>query len=363
MATNTIKQKGLMKNKILVTGSAGFIGFHLTKQLAELGFDVLGLDVINSYYSTRLKRDRLSELGFESGRVRRKKITTSSLYPNLRFIQADLADFEFVNELMLDNGFDCVIHLAAQAGVRYSIDNPRAYTHSNIDGFLSVLEGAKRTSVSHFIYASTSSVYGLNSDMPLNERQPTAHPMAFYAATKKANEMMAHSYSHLFDLPTTGLRFFTVYGPWGRPDMAISLFADAMIKGEPINLFNNGKMIRDFTFIDDIVSSITRLIDRPPRANTDWDSRKPRIDESSAPYQLFNVGNGKPVELMEYVKALEVSLGVEAQYNMMPIQPGDVLATHADTSSLANYVNFKPNTPVGTGVKKFAEWFKSYYLK
>ena len=259
---------------------------------------------------------------------------------------------------MVKQKFDYVVNLAAQAGVRYSIDNPRAYTHSNIDGFLSILEGARYSKVKHLVYASTSSVYGLNTGMPLSENDPTEHPMAIYAATKKANEMMAHSYSHLFDLPTTGLRFFTVYGPWGRPDMALFLFAKAMLKDEPINVFNHGNMIRDFTYVDDIVESITRLVVKPAKPNLDWTGNPPHIPTSSAPYQIFNIGNSAPVQLMDYIKALEKALGIKAKKNMMDIQQGDVPATHADVKALENYTGFRPKTSVEQGVQNFVEWYK-----
>ena len=256
-------------------------------------------------------------------------------------------------EMMKEEKFYYVVNLAAQAGVRYSIDNPLAYTHSNVDGFLSILEGARHSKVKHLVYASTSSVYGLNTAMPLKETTPTEHPMALYAATKKANEMMAHSYSHLFDLPTSGLRFFTVYGPWGRPDMALFLFAEAMRKGEAINVFNHGKMIRDFTYVDDIVESITRLIVKPPKRNSDWNGDEPRIDTSTAPYRIFNIGNGSPVKLMRYIEAVETALGLKGKYNMMDIQPGDVPATHADTKALQDYIDFRPKTLVEEGVNRF----------
>lgn len=349
--------------KILVTGTAGFIGFHLTNRFTKEGFEVVGLDIINDYYDINLKYSRLNFLGIDKDQIRLNHKVSSRIYSNLKFIQADLADHEYIVEMMLSESFDYVVNLAAQAGVRYSIDNPLAYTHSNVDGFLSILEGARYSKVKHLVYASTSSVYGLNTAMPLKEITPTEHPMALYAATKKANEMMAHSYSHLFDLPTSGLRFFTVYGPWGRPDMALFLFAEAMRKGEPINVFNHGKMIRDFTYVEDIVESITRLVVKPPKRNDDWNGDKPRIDTSSAPYRIFNIGNGSPVELMRYIEAVESSLGVKGKYNMMDIQPGDVPATHADTSALEEYINFRPQTTIEFGVAKFIEWYKIFYNK
>ncbi|MDA8819905.1 NAD-dependent epimerase/dehydratase family protein [Schleiferiaceae bacterium] len=348
-------------NKVLVTGTAGFIGFHLTKRLIYDGFEVVGLDIINDYYDKSLKHARLEHLGITVSSTESNKLIASSLYTNLKFIKTDLAEHHFIIEMMKEEKFDFVVNLAAQAGVRYSIDNPLAYTHSNVDGFLSILEGARHSKVKHLVYASTSSVYGLNTAMPLKETTPTEHPMALYAATKKANEMMAHSYSHLFDLPTSGLRFFTVYGPWGRPDMALFLFAEAMRKGEAINVFNHGNMIRDFTYVDDIVESITRLIVKPPMRNSDWNGDQPRIDTSTAPYRIFNIGNGSPVKLMRYIEAVETALGLKGKYNMMDIQPGDVPATHADTKALQDYIDFRPETSVEEGVNRFIEWYKMYY--
>lgn len=347
--------------KVLVTGTAGFIGFHLTKRLVNDGFEVVGLDIINDYYDVNLKYARLAFIGFQKEDLSLNIKVNSSIHNNLSFIKADLADHHFIVNMMKVESFDYVVNLAAQAGVRYSIDNPLAYTHSNVDGFLSILEGARRCNVKHLVYASTSSVYGLNTGMPLKESNPTEHPMALYAATKKANEMMAHSYSHLFDLPTSGLRFFTVYGPWGRPDMALFLFAEAMRKGEAINVFNHGKMIRDFTYVDDIVESITRLIIKPPMRNSEWSGDNPRIDTSSAPYRIFNIGNGSPVELMRYIQAVERAIGVKGIYNMMDIQPGDVPATHADTTALEEYIGFRPETTVEHGVSQFIAWYKNYY--
>jgi UDP-glucuronate 4-epimerase len=361
--------------KVLVTGTAGFIGFHLAERLLKDGYEVVGLDVINDYYDPQLKFKRLEEHGIPTegllsvscNPTEKKQTSTtwgqllkSSVFPAYQFVQADLADHDFMVDFMVEQQFDFVVHLAAQAGVRYSLENPRAYTHSNIDGFLSILEGARNSQVKHLIYASTSSVYGLNTSMPLDEEQPTEHPMALYAATKKANEMMAHSYSHLYRIPTTGLRFFTVYGPWGRPDMALFLFADAMLKGLPIKVFNHGKMVRDFTFVGDIVESITRLLPKAAQPNPLWNGQQPNISSSSAPYQIFNIGNSDPIPLERYIQALEKSLGVVALKEYLDIQPGDVPATHANTQRLEDYVCFRPSTHVDEGVARFVEWYTTY---
>ncbi|NVJ64204.1 MAG: GDP-mannose 4,6-dehydratase [Flavobacteriaceae bacterium] len=352
----------MKRSKVLITGTAGFIGFHLAEKLLKLEeYEVIGLDVINDYYDLTLKYDRLKYHGIQKNEIKRNTLIPSKKYQFYSFIQADLADHNFIVEFMIEHKFDYVINLAAQAGVRYSIDNPRAYTHSNIDGFLSVLEGSKITEVKHLLYASTSSAYGLNTKMPLSEDHPTEHPMAIYAATKKANELMAHSYSHLFHLPTTGLRFFTVYGPWGRPDMALFLFVDAIKNNRPIKVFNNGQMIRDFTYVDDIVHSISLLLKKPPIHNKDWDSKNPVSSSSSAPYSIFNIGNSSPVGLMSYIEAIEESLEKTAEKTFLEMQPGDVPATHADTSKLEEHINYKPQTSIKKGVGKFVEWFNTYY--
>jgi UDP-glucuronate 4-epimerase len=332
--------------KILVTGTAGFIGFHLAGRLLQEGYTVVGLDVVNDYYDVNLKYARLAEHGIVKDQIVYNQLVQSEKFELYAFIQLDLANHDRVVEFMQEQQFDYVINLAAQAGVRYSLENPRAYTHSNIIGFLSILEGCRYTGVKHLVYASTSSVYGLNTEMPLSEDQKTDKPMAFYAATKKANELMAHSYSHLFKLPTTGLRFFTVYGPWGRPDMALFLFADAILEDKPINVFNHGNMVRDFTYVDDIVESITRLVPKPAPEN-----------EDQVPCKVFNIGNSSPVKLMEYIEALEEALGKTAQKNFLDIQTGDVPVTHADVSKLEEYVNFRPKTSVEEGVNRFVNWY------
>jgi UDP-glucuronate 4-epimerase len=345
-------------NKILITGTAGFIGFHLVNRLLEVGnFNIIGLDVINDYYDINLKYTRLEQHGIEAREMKERDMQTSSKYANYRFFKVDLSDFDFIVDFMVKEKFDFVVNLAAQAGVRYSIDNPLAYTRSNIDGFLSILEGSRHSNVRHLVYASTSSVYGLNTQMPLSEKQPTEHPISLYSATKKANELMAHTYSHLFSIPTTGLRFFTVYGPWGRPDMALFLFANAIIKGNPIDVFNHGKMVRDFTYVGDIVESIVRLVIKPVKGSIEWDSNRPSSDISSAPYRIFNIGNNNPVKLMDYIEALEKALGKTAIKNFLDLQPGDVPETHADTIALGKYISFKPNTSIEDGVMKFSEWF------
>lgn len=350
-------------SKILITGTAGFIGFHIAGRLLNAGFEVVGLDNINDYYDVNLKYARLEEHGILGKTINDRQIVQSYRFPAYRFLRVNLADYDFLVDFMKTEKFDYVINLAAQAGVRYSIDNPRAYTNSNIEGFLTILEGCRYSNVKHLIYASSSSVYGLNGLLPFSEKQTTEHPISLYAATKKANEMMAHSYSHLFNLPTTGLRFFTVYGPWGRPDMALYLFAEAIFRGEPINVFNQGKMIRDFTYVDDIVESIYRLLRKPADPYPDWNRQNPDLSTSSAPYQIFNIGNSVPVELMTYIKELEKCLGKTATKHFMDMQPGDVLATHSDSTALEKYVQFKPKTSVEAGVRKFVDWFEERQTK
>lgn len=348
--------------KILVTGAAGFIGFHLVNKLLAEGYDVVGIDDLNQYYDINLKYDRLKEAGIEIKKIKECNQALTSIYnTGYKFHKLNLTDASKLLKLFEEEKFDIVINLAAQAGVRYSLENPQAYAESNLVGFLNILEGCRSSSIKHLIYASSSSVYGLNSSLPFSEEQPTEHPVSLYAATKKANEMMAHSYSHLYNIPTTGLRFFTVYGPWGRPDMAMFLFTKAILEGSPIQVFNNGEMLRDFTYIDDIVESISKLIRKPAKPNDKWNSLKPESSSSSAPYQIFNIGNSTPIKLLDYIEALEDALGTKAKKNMLPIQPGDVVATHADTTKLTEKIHFKPRTSVREGVKKFVDWYTNYY--
>ena len=348
-------------SKVLVTGAAGFIGYHLVSKLIDEDFDVFGLDNLSDYYEVDLKIARLKNHGINEEVLLDQVIYSSREFNNYKFIRADIEDFDFIVNFMKFNCFDFVINLAAQAGVRYSIENPGIYVKSNVSGFLSILEGCRQTNPTHLIYASTSSVYGLNTKMPLNESMPTEHPMSLYAATKKANEMMAHSYSHLFRIPSTGLRFFTVYGPWGRPDMALFLFTKAMLRGEPIKLFNKGIMFRDFTYVDDIVNSIYKLMPNSPKPDPKWDGDYPNISSSTCPYQILNIGNSTPVNLIDYVKEIEKALGIKAKYQYTPMQAGDVHGTHADTSKLQKIINFKPSTTVQDGVKEFVKWYKEYY--
>ncbi|WP_366213461.1 NAD-dependent epimerase [Klebsiella pneumoniae] len=331
--------------KFLVTGAAGFIGFHVSKRLLNDGHQVVGIDNINDYYDVKLKESRVEQL--ES--------------PSFTFYKLDLADRDGMAKLFETEQFERVIHLAAQAGVRYSLENPYAYADSNLTGYLNILEGCRHNKVQHLLYASSSSVYGLNRKMPFSTDDSVDHPVSLYAATKKANELMAHTYSHLYGIPTTGLRFFTVYGPWGRPDMALFKFTKAMLEGKSIDVYNYGKMKRDFTYIDDIVEAIVRIQDVIPQPDPEWTVEEGSPATSSAPYRVYNIGNSSPVELMDYINALEQALGLEAQKNMMPIQPGDVLNTSAETQALYKTIGFKPETPVQQGVKNFVDWYKEYY--
>ncbi|MDF2157815.1 NAD-dependent epimerase [Algoriphagus sp. CAU 1675] len=347
--------------KYLVTGTAGFIGFHLAQKLLERGEEVVGLDIINEYYEVNLKYDRLAFMGIPKEQLVRNKLIQSQLLSKYRFVQMDVADKDSLMKLFENEQFDVVIHLAAQAGVRYSLSNPAAYMHSNMLGFLNILECCRHHPVKHLVYASSSSVYGANEKMPFSTSDPVDHPISLYAASKKSNELMAHTYSHLFGIPTTGLRFFTVYGPWGRPDMAIYLFTDAIIKGEPIKVFNFGDMKRDFTYIDDIVEGVIKVADRPAQPNPDFDPKNPDPGSGRAPYKVYNIGNSFPVSLMDYIKAIEKGLGIKAKMELLPMQPGDVQETYADVSDLIKDTGYKPDTSVEKGVKAFTDWFQEYY--
>jgi UDP-glucuronate 4-epimerase len=330
--------------KILVTGAAGFIGMHTAKRLLERGDEIVGIDNINDYYDVRLKYARLEQL---------------KPFPNFSFIKMDIADREAMEKLFAEHKFPRVIHLAAQAGVRYSLQNPHAYIQSNIVGFMNVLEGCRHNKVEHLVYASSSSVYGLNTKMPFSVSDNVDHPVSLYAATKKSNELMAHAYSHLYNLPTTGLRFFTVFGPWGRPDMAVYIFTKAILDGQSINVYNNGDMERDFTYIDDIVEGVTRVANKIPKTNSKWIADYPDPGSSPAPYKLYNIGNHSPVALIKMIETLENELGKKASKNFLPMQPGDVKRTYAEVADIEEAVGFRPSTPLHEGLSRTTEWFKS----
>ena len=347
--------------RILITGTAGFIGFHLANRLAELGYQVTGLDSINDYYDVELKYSRLEVSGIERSQIGYNKLVNSSKYDNYQFIQMRLEDREALMELFASGKFQVVINLAAQAGVRYSLTHPHVYIDSNISGFLNILESCRHHPVENLIYASSSSVYGLNKRMPFSVTSNVDHPVSLYAASKKSNELMAHTYSHLFGIPTIGLRFFTVYGPWGRPDMALFLFTKAMLEGKPIQVFNHGHMERDFTYIDDIVGGIREMILKPPQPGGEWNPESPDPSASSAPYRIHNIGNSSPVKLTDFIEALERELGIKAEKEFMPIQPGDVEKTWADVTSLKEDFGYNPGTPVETGIRRFVNWYQSYY--
>jgi UDP-glucuronate 4-epimerase len=332
--------------KILVTGAAGFIGFHLSISLLKRGDEVTGFDNLNDYYDVQLKKDRLDIL---------------KNHQSFSFVKGELADAQQVNSLFTNKKFDRVVNLAAQAGVRYSLENPRAYIDANIVGFLNILEACRHNKIQHLVYASSSSVYGSNTSMPFSVHDNIDHPVSLYAASKKANELMAHTYSHLYRLPTTGLRFFTVYGPWGRPDMALFLFTKAILEGEPIKVFNNGKMSRDFTFIDDIVEGVVRVVDRIAEPDPEWTGDKPDPATSAAPYRVYNIGNNRPVELLKFIEIIEEKTGKKAIKEMLPLQPGDVPATYANVDKLMHDTGFAPNTSLENGVSRFVDWFREYY--
>jgi UDP-glucuronate 4-epimerase len=349
------------KIKLLITGVAGFIGFHIAQKLSAEGYSVVGFDNINDYYDVNLKFARLKELGIETDKLDYGKDVQSEKYSNFKFFKLDLQDRTSVSDLFAKGQFDYVCHLAAQAGVRYSLENPHAYADSNLLGFLNILEGCRQNQVKHLVYASSSSVYGMNEKMPLSESDSVDHPVSLYAATKKANELMAHSYSHLYQIPTTGLRFFTVYGPWGRPDMSPILFANAIANDKPIKVFNYGKMMRDFTYIDDIVGGVTRVLFQPAQSNPDWNASNPSNVSSRAPYRIYNIGNSSPIELMYFIETIENAMGKKALKEFMPLQPGDVLKTFADVSELRKTFDFYWNTSLEDGVLSFVDWFKRYY--
>jgi UDP-glucuronate 4-epimerase len=347
--------------KVLVTGAAGFIGFHLANRLISDGFEVVGLDSINDYYAVELKLDRLKNAGIAADKIEYNTIYKSNLHKGYSFIQLKLEDKEKLDTLFIAQRFDIVVNLAAQAGVRYSITNPSAYIDSNIIGFANLLECCRHNIIKHFVYASSSSVYGLNETIPFETNQTVDHPISLYAATKKSNELMAHVYSHLYNLPTTGLRFFTVYGPWGRPDMAMFLFTKAIVNNEPIQVFNNGEMERDFTYVDDIVDGVVRVMHSTPTGNPAWNGIEPEPSTSKAPYKLYNIGNSKPVKLIAFIEAIEKKLNKTAKKVMMPMQPGDVHKTYADVSSLANDTGYRPSTSIENGVSNFIDWYIEYY--
>lgn len=332
--------------KILVTGVAGFVGFFLAQKLLDRGDEIIALDNINDYYDVNLKYDRLAQL---EGRK------------NFTFYKLDLADRTGMEQLFAEHKFDKVAHLAAQAGVRYSLKNPHTYINSNLVGFIHILEGCRHQNVEHLVFASSSSVYGANTKMPFSVHDNVDHPLSLYAATKKSNELMAHTYSHLYNLPTTGLRFFTVYGPWGRPDMALFTFTKLILSGKPIDVYNYGKMQRDFTYIDDIVEGVIRTLDKIPEPNPKWSGEHPDPSTSKAPYKIYNIGNNQPVELIRFIEVLEDCLGMKAEKNLLPLQPGDVLATYADVDDLAKDVGFKPSIPIEVGIDNFVKWYRSYY--
>jgi UDP-glucuronate 4-epimerase len=332
--------------RVLVTGAAGFIGFHVARRLLDRGDEVIGLDNLNDYYDVSLKQARLAQL---------------AAAPRFRFNRLDLADQAGMAQLFANERFARVVHLGAQAGVRYSLENPHAYVTSNVVGTLNVLEGCRHHGVEHLVYASTSSVYGMNTDMPFSVHRGVGHPLSLYASTKRANELMAHNYSALFGLPTTGLRFFTVYGPWGRPDMALFLFVRNMLAGQPIDVFNHGHHRRDFTYVDDIVEGVVRALDRVAAPNPDWDSARPDPATSRAPFRLYNIGNNRPVELLRYIAVIEQCLGRKATLNLLPLQPGDVPDTEADVQDLVDDVGYRPDTPVEVGVRRFVDWYLDYY--
>jgi UDP-glucuronate 4-epimerase len=348
-----------MSMRILVTGTAGFIGFHVANRLLARGDEVVGLDSINDYYDVRVKYGRLAQAGIRQENIKPNELVQSSLHKNYQFIQLDLAQSEAINALFKEQSFDAVCHLAAQAGVRYSLTNPHAYMHSNIIGFLNILEACRHNGVKNLAYASSSSVYGLNESLPFSTSDNVDHPISLYAASKKSNELMAHTYSHLFGIRTTGLRFFTVYGPWGRPDMALFLFVKATLEGKPIDVFNHGEMERDFTYVDDIVEGIVRVIDNPASSVIPRNPNDPST--SSAPYKVYNIGNNAPVKLMDFIEAIERKLGRKIEKNLLPLQAGDVPSTYANVNDLVEDLGYKPSTSIQEGIDKFVDWYLDFF--
>ncbi|HOW50734.1 MAG TPA: NAD-dependent epimerase [bacterium] len=347
--------------KILVTGTAGFIGFHTALRLIARADEVVGLDSVNDYYDVNLKYGRLAECGIAREAVKHGQPVQSAKFPNYRFIQLKVEERDALTDLFKREKFDAVCHLAAQAGVRYSLENPHAYIDANIVGFMNILENCRHHPVRHLAYASSSSVYGMNENLPFSTSHSVDHPVSLYAASKKANELMAHTYSHLYKLPTTGLRFFTVYGPWGRPDMALFLYTDAILAGRPIDVFNYGNMQRDFTYVDDIVEGVVRVIDHPPAGDPSWDAKNPDPATSRAPYHIYNIGNNSPVKLTDFIDAIESAIGKKATRNLLPLQPGDVPATCADVADLTRDLGYKPATDIATGIGRFIAWYRAYY--
>lgn len=347
--------------KIFVTGTAGFIGSHLALNLIERGHDIVGLDNINDYYDQSVKYGRLKRAGIVQEAIAYNQLITSSKFPNYRFVKLNLEDKDAMMQLFESEKFDAVCNLAAQAGVRYSLTNPDAYIDSNIVGFINILECCRHTGVKNLSYASSSSVYGLNEKLPFSPDHNVDHPISLYAASKKSNELMAHTYSHLFDISTTGLRFFTVYGPWGRPDMALYLFVKAALESKPIDVFNNGEMLRDFTYIDDIVEGVIRVIENPAKSDPLWNGKTGRASTSSAPYKIYNIGNNNPVKLMDFINAIEIKLGKTINKNFMPIQAGDVPATYADVTDLVTDLDYKPATPIQEGIDRFVDWYLEFF--
>ena len=347
--------------KVLITGTAGFIGFHLANKLIARGDEVVGLDCINDYYDPNVKYGRLDYAGIDQKDIKYNKLTQSSKKANYRFIKLQLEDKDNLDNLFELEQFDSVCNLAAQAGVRYSIENPMAYIDANIIGFINILESCRNNGVKNLSYASSSSVYGLNESYPFSTSDNVDHPMSLYAATKKSNELMAHTYSHLYGISTTGLRFFTVYGPWGRPDMALFLFTKAALEGRAINVFNYGEMLRDFTYVDDIVEGVTRIIDNPAQPNPEWSGNQPAPSTSSSPYKIYNIGNNDPVKLMDFIEAIENSLGKKIQKNMMPLQAGDVPATYANVDDLVRDLDYQPSTSVQKGIDNFVAWYREFF--